>query len=60
MKAPCTNCEKRLPGCHGSCDKYAEWKTEQDRIRDARANETEINNMRFLYRTRRKNAKAKH
>lgn len=28
--SPCKNCEDRSVGCHGSCEKYAEWKGQQD------------------------------
>ena len=31
-KSPCYKCENRAEGCHGNCEKYAEYK---DRARDA-------------------------
>lgn len=27
---PCLHCTERQPGCHGACDKYAEYKREND------------------------------
>ena len=39
---PCDRCEERLPGCHGSCEKYQEWRralTEQNEdVRSAKQN----------------------
>lgn len=25
QKAPCKNCQDRVPGCHNECDKYKEF-----------------------------------
>lgn len=37
--APCKDCERRHPGCHGECPEYGEWKRlhdeEQARRREA-------------------------
>lgn len=33
-KPPCKGCVKRNPGCHGKCDKYAEWKCKLDKLND--------------------------
>lgn len=30
-QAPCKDCENRQHGCHGKCEKYAEWKAEGSR-----------------------------
>lgn len=32
---PCYRCEERLPGCHGSCEKYQEWRRQLDSQNDA-------------------------
>lgn len=29
--SPCKGCETRIAGCHGSCEKYQNWKSERDR-----------------------------
>ncbi len=29
-KAPCKDCEKRHPGCHGECEAYAEFQKQHD------------------------------
>ena len=28
--SPCKGCTERNPGCHGSCDRYKEWKERYD------------------------------
>lgn len=28
--SPCTDCEERKPGCHGTCEKYKEWRVGVD------------------------------
>lgn len=35
-KSPCYKCELREPGCHGSCEKYANWVVPLLNARDAR------------------------
>lgn len=30
ISAPCKDCIKRYPGCHGKCGDYTEYKTEHD------------------------------
>lgn len=30
--APCKGCTERRPGCHGSCEKYRQWKAERDTV----------------------------
>jgi hypothetical protein len=25
-RTPCFNCPDRVPGCHGQCEKYLQWK----------------------------------
>ena len=27
---PCDRCEERVPGCHGSCERYGEWRRQLD------------------------------
>ena len=38
-KTVCYGCEKRQPGCHGSCEEYkqeqAEYKKQQDALKDS-------------------------
>ena len=36
MTAPCRDCERREPGCHGSCPDYKGWREEMDRSMEAR------------------------
>ena len=31
---PCYKCEKRHPGCHGSCKEYTNWKSAHDNERE--------------------------
>lgn len=31
MKAPCKDCPDREVGCHGKCDKYAQFKEERNK-----------------------------
>jgi hypothetical protein len=33
---PCKDCPDRIPGCHGSCDRYKEWKQRLDELNKAR------------------------
>lgn len=33
---PCKDCPDRIPGCHGSCDRYKEWKQRLDELNRAR------------------------
>ena len=35
MLNPCKNCSERQLGCHGKCEKYAAWKTERDKAKNA-------------------------
>lgn len=35
-KPPCKDCPDRVPGCHGSCDRYKEWKQRLDELNKAR------------------------
>ena len=43
MSSPCHNCEKRVLGCHSSCEvyiSYAEWaRAKNERIRQAKRSE---------------------
>lgn len=32
-KAPCQDCPDRTVGCHGTCEKYAEYKSNRDKLR---------------------------
>jgi hypothetical protein len=33
---PCKDCRDRIPGCHGSCARYKEWKQRLDELNKAR------------------------
>lgn len=39
--APCVDCKKRYPGCHGKCEPYAAWKakaqTEKEKAQKEKA-----------------------
>lgn len=37
--APCRGCEARVPGCHGLCPEYKEWRREQDQRIERRQKE---------------------
>ena len=34
LKSPCHNCENRKIGCHGSCDKYKEYRQKYDALNE--------------------------
>ncbi len=36
MKNPCKDCTERHVGCHGTCERYKDWKTAHDAEKDAR------------------------
>ena len=36
---PCRGCGERQEACHSSCEAYAEWKAENDAVREARTQE---------------------
>lgn len=33
----CKGCDRRAPGCHGTCEDYREYNEEREKIRNARA-----------------------
>lgn len=35
-KPPCKDCPDRIPGCHGSCDRYKKWKERLEEVNKAR------------------------
>lgn len=39
MKPPCKDCKDRAVGCHGQCERYAEFDAERDKIRRKKAEE---------------------
>jgi len=43
MKSSCKGCEKRVPGCHGSCEEYKAFRQQQDEINKKRQAANEIN-----------------
>lgn len=38
----CKGCEKRVPGCHGSCDKYKEEKTAHEARKEKKRQKTQL------------------
>lgn len=36
MRGPCLECKERHVGCHGSCERYKEFREKLDRIKRAR------------------------
>lgn len=34
MKNPCWKCNERCVGCHGACERYGEWKAEQETVKE--------------------------
>lgn len=53
MKQPCYNCPDRTLGCHGQCERYAEYRTECDRIKAIRKVESDTNDAILEARRRR-------
>ena len=45
-KAPCYKCQERVPGCHGKCELYAEWRRPFERAKDARRSGAEADMFR--------------
>lgn len=37
-QCPCKGCQTRAPTCHSCCGRYADWRTEYDRIEANRRN----------------------
>ncbi len=35
-KAPCKDCEDRHPACHDKCERFADFRKEIDRIKEAK------------------------
>ena len=50
MKAPCKNCQHRSIGCHGKCDKYAQFRAYCDNTNAKRKAEKDFNN--FIHSVR--------
>ena len=38
MKAPCKNCEERVPKCHAVCPKYKAYREYIEQLREAQRN----------------------
>lgn len=34
--SPCKDCKDRHPACHGSCDRYKEWKRRLEKVNEER------------------------
>lgn len=43
MKSSCKGCETRSPGCHGSCERYREYRIWQDGVNEKRRKANDIN-----------------
>lgn len=43
MKCDCRGCENRSIGCHGKCEKYAEFRARMERIKEQQAAESAAN-----------------
>lgn len=58
----CKDCEDRQPGCHGSCEKYAQEKAEYDETMTQKRKEYEIKMGldSFLFDTIHNNTKRMH
>ena len=50
MSAPCKNCSNRSIGCHGHCDKYAEFRAYRNNINAKRKAERDFDN--FIHSVR--------
>ena len=46
MKAPCKNCEARVPGCHSVCDKYKAFRDSFAQIREEKRKRYEADSFR--------------
>lgn len=33
---PCKDCNDRNPGCHGKCQRYADWKSKLEKVNEER------------------------
>ena len=33
---PCKDCKERFPACHGSCDRYKDWKKRLEKVNEER------------------------
>lgn len=51
MLAPCKDCQDRHPNCHSTCEKYAEFKAENERRKAAIAKDKDMNY--FMYEEKR-------
>lgn len=47
--SPCKGCEERQVGCHGQCEKYAEYKAERWRMWLKRKDEHQVSTSGFEY-----------
>lgn len=52
MNIPCKDCQNRKIGCHGECTKYADYKTENEKKKQARRDfmAGEMNLRSYAYR----------
>ena len=46
-KAPCKGCEERALGCHSTCERYKEFRAQQEGLYAARKKRLDYNN--YLY-----------
>lgn len=56
INAPCKDCQERKMGCHGSCERYAAYKAENDKLRAARMKENMLEGAQIEGVLRRKEA----
>ena len=53
-KSPCFKCEDRREGCHGTCEKYAEYRAEAKKAYETRKIGTDANDFLAEQSIRRK------
>ncbi len=52
---PCKQCDRRVPGCHASCDAYKDWRRKLDERNAAvREEKDAYNNQRVIWTKSRK------
>lgn len=56
INAPCKDCRERNLGCHSSCERYAAYKAENDKLRAARMKENMLEGAQIEGVLRRKEA----
>lgn len=54
MSGPCKNCEKRVLGCHATCENYNEYKLKNEELKKKKFLDKGVNN--YIYDERAKRA----